>query len=77
MVSETAGQRLVFVSHRGADTWVARPIAREVAACGTTPFLDEAAIDVSGDFADDILGFLEKADELVVLILRTFSSWRA
>jgi hypothetical protein len=62
------GQRLVFVSHSGADTWVARQIAREIADCGAVPFLDEAEIDVGADFEDDILSFLEKADELVVLI---------
>lgn len=61
-------QRLVFVSHSGADTWVAKQIAREIADCGAVPFLDEAEIDVGADFEDDILTFLEKADELVVLI---------
>ncbi|MGH6690033.1 MAG: toll/interleukin-1 receptor domain-containing protein [Gammaproteobacteria bacterium] len=61
-------EHLVFVSHSGADTWVAKQIAREVATCGATPFLDEAEIDVGADFEEDILAFLEKADELVVLI---------
>lgn len=61
-------ERLVFVSHSGADTWVAKQIAREIAVCGATPFLDEAEIDVGADFEEDILAFLEKADELVVLI---------
>jgi hypothetical protein len=61
-------QRLVFVSHSGTDTWVAKQIAREIAQCGAAPFLDEAQIDVGADFEDDILTFLEKADELVVLI---------
>lgn len=61
-------ERLVFVSHSGTDTWVAKQIAREIAACGATPFLDEAQIDVGADFEEDILAFLEKADELVVLI---------
>ncbi|HYX22634.1 MAG TPA: toll/interleukin-1 receptor domain-containing protein [Thermoanaerobaculia bacterium] len=61
-------RRLVFVSHSGADTWVAKQIAREIADCGATPFLAEAEIDVGADFEDDILAFLEKADELVVLI---------
>ena len=61
-------ERLVFISHSGADTWVARQIAREIAACGATPFLDEAEIDVGADFEEDILVFIEKADELVVLI---------
>jgi TIR domain-containing protein len=60
--------RLVFVSHSGTDTWVARQIAREIAACGATPFLDEAEIDIGADFEEDILSALEKADELVVLL---------
>jgi hypothetical protein len=50
------------------DTWVARQIAREVSACGATPFLDEAEIDVGADFEEDILSFLDRADELVVLL---------
>ena len=66
--STASGKRLVFVSHSGADTWVAKQIAREIAACGAIAFLDEAEIDVGADFEDDILSFLEKADELVVLI---------
>lgn len=61
-------EHLVFVSHSGADTWVAKQIAREIAECGAVPFLDEAEIGVGADFEDDILAFLEKADELVVLI---------
>jgi len=60
--------RLVFISHSARDTWVARQIAREVSACGAKPFLDEADIDVGGDFEEDILAFLKKADELVVLL---------
>lgn len=61
-------EHLVFVSHSGADTWVAKQIAREIAGCGASPFLDEAEIDIGADFEDDILKFLEKADDLVVLI---------
>jgi len=34
--------RMIFISHSGPDTWVARQIAREVEAPGATPFLDEA-----------------------------------
>ena len=67
-MTENRPQRLVFVSHSGADTWVAKQIARAVAECGATPFLDEAEIDVGADFEEDILAFLERADELVVLI---------
>jgi hypothetical protein len=61
-------QRLVFVSHSGIDTWVAKQVAREISGCGATPFLDEAQIDVGTDFEEDILAFLEKAHELVVLL---------
>lgn len=60
--------RLVFISHSGPDTWVAKQIAREIEALGATPFLDEAQIDVGSDFEEDILNFLVQADELVVLL---------
>jgi hypothetical protein len=60
--------RLVFVSHSSADTWVAKQVAREIAACGATPFLDEAEVDAGADFEEDILCFLERAHELVVLL---------
>ena len=65
---DPSGGRLVFISHSGTDTWVARQIAREIIACGAQPFLDEAEIEVGADFEDDILAFLAKADELVVLL---------
>jgi len=61
-------RHLVFVSHSSRDTWVAKQIAREIAACGATPFLDEADIETGGEFEDAILAFLSKADELVVLL---------
>ena len=63
--------RLVFVSHSGADTWVARQIAREISARGAQPFLDEADVDVGAEFEEDIRDSLDKADELVVL----FTPW--
>jgi hypothetical protein len=63
--------RLVFVSHSGADTWVARQIAKEISSRGAQPFLDEADVDVGAEFEDDIREFLDKADELVVL----FTPW--
>ena len=66
--STSSERRLVFVSHAGADTWVALQIAREITDCGATPFLDEAQIDVGADFEEEILAFLERADELVVLL---------
>ena len=58
----------MFVSHSGPDTWVAKQIAREIEARGATPFLDEAQIDAGADFEENILNFLERADELVVLL---------
>jgi hypothetical protein len=64
-------QRLVFVSHSGEDTWVARQIAREITDRGARPFLDEADIDVGAEFEEDIRAFLDKADEFVVL----FTPW--
>jgi len=60
--------RLVFVSHSGEDTWVAKQIAREIEGCGAKPFLDEAEIDAGADFEEDIRKFLEHAHELVVLL---------
>jgi len=66
--ADTGSGRLVFVSHHGTDTWVARQLARAITERGATPFLDEAEIGVGADFEDDILAFLAKADELVVLL---------
>ena len=68
MAKLVAKRHLVFVSHSSRDTWVARQIAREISNCGASPFLDEAEIDVGADFEEDILAFLEKAHELVVLL---------
>jgi hypothetical protein len=59
---------LVFVSHSSQDTWVARQIAREIESSGAKPFLDEAEVDAGADFEEDILDFLERAHELVVLL---------
>jgi hypothetical protein len=64
----TSESWLVFVSHSGPDTWVARQIARAIAECGATTFLDEAQINVGADFENDIRAFLQKADELIVLL---------
>jgi hypothetical protein len=62
---------LVFVSHSGEDTWIARQIAREISERGATPFLDEADVDVGSEFEEDIRDFLDKANELLVL----FTPW--
>jgi hypothetical protein len=67
-LAEREAQHIVFVSHSGADTWVAKQIARQITDCGAFPFLDEAEIEIGADFEEDILTFLEKAHELVVLL---------
>lgn len=64
----SSAKRLVFVSHSGLDTWVAKQIAREIEARGATPFLDEAQVDAGENFEEDILDFLQRAHELVVLL---------
>ena len=66
--SSSTKKRLVFVSHSGPDTWVAKQIAREIEARGATPFLDEGQVDAGADFEEDILDFLQRAHELVVLL---------
>lgn len=58
----------MFISHSGPDTWVAKQLAREIEARGATPFLDEAQVHAGADFEEDILSFLERAQELVVLL---------
>lgn len=67
MTSVANNSSLVFVSHAGDDTWVARQIARELESRGATPFLDEADVDVGAEFEEDIRDFLDKANELLVL----------
>jgi hypothetical protein len=67
-MTSSTNTKLVFVSHSGEDTWVARQLAREIAARGARPFLDEADIDVGAEFEEDIREFLDQADELLVLV---------
>lgn len=59
---------LVFISHGGQDTWVARQIEREVRSAGANTFLDEADIGVHESFPDVIRSYLDQADELLVLL---------
>lgn len=61
-------QKIIFLSHSGEDMWVARQIAKEIESYGAKPFLDEADIDVGAEFEEDIREFLDKADELLVLV---------
>src|SRR6266853_452338 len=69
--SPSSKPRLIFVSHAGEDTWIARHIAREIAERGALPFLDQADIHVGAEFEEDILRFLDRANELIVL----FTPW--
>ena len=64
----TSNQWLIFISHSSKDTWVAKQIAREIIACDASAFLDEADVEVGDDFEERILEFLEKANELLVLL---------
>src|SRR5260370_34322974 len=61
-------RRMVFISHSSRDAWVAMQIADQISKCGARPFLDEADIEVGDDFEEEILEYLAKADELVVLL---------
>jgi hypothetical protein len=63
------GQRLVFVSHSGEDTWIARQIAREISLRGADVFLDEADVDVGAEFEEHIRDSLDVADEMLVLFM--------
>lgn len=61
-------RRLVFVSHCGSDTWVARQIAKRISRSGCLTFLDDFQIQAGSDFEAEILKFLKRAHELVVLL---------
>lgn len=61
-------KRLVFISHSGRDTWVAKQIAREIVACGAEPFLDQLEMEIGENFEVKILDSLRRADELLVLL---------
>ncbi|MEO8393169.1 MAG: toll/interleukin-1 receptor domain-containing protein [Chloroflexota bacterium] len=70
-MDSSANEHLVFISHSGEDTWVARQIAREITETGAKVFLDEADIKIGDEFGEVIRDFLLKANELVVL----FTPW--
>ncbi|HYH85637.1 MAG TPA: toll/interleukin-1 receptor domain-containing protein [Pyrinomonadaceae bacterium] len=61
-------KRLVFISHSGKDTWVARQIEREVAARGAATFLDYVHIEIGEQFEVKIIKALNRADELLMLL---------
>ena len=59
---------LVFISHGGADTWVARQISYHCLQAGAKTFLDEAQIDVGAEFEEEIRDAIDEASELLVLV---------
>lgn len=59
---------LVFISHSGEDTWIAKKVATECQTVGADTFLDEAQIAVGARFEQDILEALRRANEFVVLV---------
>jgi hypothetical protein len=62
---------LVFVSHAGDDTWLARQMSHHAELQGATTFLDEANVAIGAEFEDDVLAALGEAHELLVL----FTPW--
>jgi hypothetical protein len=58
----------VFISHSGIDTWVARQIAREIAASGGQPFLAELDVPVGAAYEHELRRALNEAREIVVLL---------
>lgn len=63
-----AANYIVFISHAGTDTWVARQIQKCIIQCGAEAFLDVADIDIGDDFEERILEEIAKSRELLVLL---------
>jgi hypothetical protein len=61
----------VFVSHAGADLWVAEQIAKTVESCGAETFLDRRDIAAGDNFRRRIRQEMPKCDELLAL----FTPW--
>jgi hypothetical protein len=61
----------IFVSHGGADGWVASQIASRLRDCGAMTFLDNNDLSKGDDFKDVIRAEVGRSDELVVL----FTPW--
>jgi hypothetical protein len=64
-----AAAPLVFISHAGEDTWVARQVAASIEACGARTFLDVQNLQIVGATGLDerIEEAIREASELVVL----------
>jgi hypothetical protein len=61
-------KRHVFISHSSQDTWVAKKIAEKVRESGASAFLDAEQIQVGEDFEKEILRYLKKSQEILVLL---------
>jgi len=59
---------LIFISHSGEDTWVAKKMAADCESVHASTFLDQTRIAVGAKFEEDILQALRVAHELVVLM---------
>jgi hypothetical protein len=59
---------LIFISHSGEDTWIAKKMAAECESVQAATFLDETRIAVGAKFEEDILQALRVAHELMVLM---------
>lgn len=59
---------LIFISHSGEDTWLARKVAADCKAAGADTFLDEAQIAVGARFETEISEALSLAKELIVIV---------
>ncbi len=62
---------MVFISHAGSDTWVAKKLAQSIEEKVASTFLDEAHIAIGEDFEDRILDALDQSKELIVY----FTPW--
>jgi hypothetical protein len=61
----------VFVSHAGADLWVAEQIVRSIEGCDAFAFLDRRDIAAGDDFHERIRREISRCDELLAL----FTPW--
>jgi TIR domain len=61
----------IFISHAGADLWLAEQIARSVEDCGAETFLDRRDIAAGDNFRKRIRQEIPRCDELLAL----FTPW--
>jgi hypothetical protein len=69
--AKTANPYRIFVSHGGADSWLAGQIAVRLRECGVATFLDNNDLSKGDDFKDVIRTEVARSEELVAL----FTPW--